>query len=318
MLGSHSQGHGHVQPLAVAKDRGAVDHGGQFADVARPGVGRQQRQILGRGRDRSEPESRGRPLGEVQGRPAMSSRRSRSGGSTMGNTAIRYHKSSRNRPWATIAARSRFVAATIRTLTLIGFSPADALHPAVLQDAQHPHLGRRRQFADLVEEQRAAVGPLEPAPPGLDRAGERAPLMTEQLRVDQLRRNRAAVDPIERPAVPRDERLWIVRAINSLPVPVSPKISTGASERATSSTRSITAWRPASMPTIWSPMALRPNLRQQRSLVGLGGPRKAVISRSRRLFSKATENGSRSNCTNSTWCGSKRQSDGARKINTPQ
>ena len=54
---------------------------------------------------------------------AMSSRRSRSGGSTIGNTAIRYHRSSRNRPLATIDARSRCVAATIRTSTLIGFSP---------------------------------------------------------------------------------------------------------------------------------------------------------------------------------------------------
>ena len=107
------------------------------------------------------------------GQAAMSSRRSLSGGSTMGNTAIRYHKSSRNSPWATIDARSRFVAATIRTFDVDRLFRSHALQPPVLQDAQHPHLGRRRQLADLVEEQRAAVGPLEPAPPGLDRAGER-------------------------------------------------------------------------------------------------------------------------------------------------
>ena len=40
---------------------------------------------------------------------------------------------------------------------------ADALEAAVLQDAQQPHLRRQRQLADLVEEQRAAVGALEPA-----------------------------------------------------------------------------------------------------------------------------------------------------------
>ena len=41
--------------------------------------------------------------------------------------------------------------------------------------------------------------------------------------------------------------------------------------------------------------------------------RRAVISRRRRSFSKATENGSSSNCTNSTWCGSKRQSGASQK-----
>jgi WD40 repeat protein len=57
---------------------------------------------------------------------------------------------------------------------------ADALEPAVLEDAQQPHLRRRRQFSHLVQEQRAAVGPFEPALPGLDRPGER-PLLVPEL-----------------------------------------------------------------------------------------------------------------------------------------
>ena len=40
---------------------------------------------------------------------------------------------------------------------------ADADHFAVLHDAQQAHLRGERQLADLVEEQRAAVGLLEPA-----------------------------------------------------------------------------------------------------------------------------------------------------------
>ena len=65
---------------------------------------------------------------------------------------------------------------------------ADPLHPAVLQDAQHADLGGRRQLADLVEKQGAAVGPLEPTAAGFHGAGEGAPLVAEQLRIDQLRR----------------------------------------------------------------------------------------------------------------------------------
>ena len=40
---------------------------------------------------------------------------------------------------------------------------ADPLERAVLEHAQQPHLRVERQLANLVEEQRAAVGALEPA-----------------------------------------------------------------------------------------------------------------------------------------------------------
>ncbi len=71
------------------------------------------------------------------------------------------------------------------------------------------------QVADFVEEERAAVGPLEPAAAALDRPGERPALVAEELRVDQFRRDRAAVDPVERAAAagraimdrPRDQLL---------------------------------------------------------------------------------------------------------------
>ena len=82
---------------------------------------------------------------------------------------------------------------------------AERRHHAVLQHAQQPRLEQQRHIADLVEEQRAALG-LADAPRGalLARAGEGAALIAEQLRFDQVLRQRSAVD--------RDERLVRARA----------------------------------------------------------------------------------------------------------
>ena len=52
---------------------------------------------------------------------------------------------------------------------------ADALELALLQHAQQLDLHLQRQVADLVEEQRAAVGQLEAPEPARHRAGERCP-----------------------------------------------------------------------------------------------------------------------------------------------
>ena len=74
---------------------------------------------------------------------------------------------------------------------------ADSYHLAILHDAQQPHLRGWRQFADLVEEQGSAIGLLEPAFAARGGAGERALLVAEELRVDELGRDRAAVDAAE-------------------------------------------------------------------------------------------------------------------------
>ena len=55
------------------------------------------------------------------------------------------------------------------------------------------------QVANLVQEDRAAVGQLELAAPERRRAGERALLVTEQLALDELGRDRRAVHLDERP-----------------------------------------------------------------------------------------------------------------------
>src|SRR6185295_1754864 len=54
-------------------------------------------------------------------------------------------------------------------------------------------------LTDFVEEQRAAVGKLEPADAVAQRAGEGAPDMAEELALEQLARNGGAVDADQRP-----------------------------------------------------------------------------------------------------------------------
>ena len=99
---------------------------------------------------------------------------------------------------------------------------------ARLEHAQQAHLQVERHLGDLVEEQRAAVRALEEAVVLARRAGEAALLVAEQLALDQVRRDRAAVDREEGAARAR-ECSCSVCATSSLPVPVSPMISTVAS-----------------------------------------------------------------------------------------
>ena len=84
---------------------------------------------------------------------------------------------------------------------------ADALQLAGLQRPQQLGLRLRAQVADLVEEERPSVGQLEPAQPPLGGAGERAPLVAEHLRLDQVARNGRAVDRHERPVRRRLRRV---------------------------------------------------------------------------------------------------------------
>ncbi|ETP63727.1 hypothetical protein BDSB_19375 [Burkholderia dolosa PC543] len=75
---------------------------------------------------------------------------------------------------------------------------ADAHDRVRLERAQQLHLQRRRHFGDLVEQQRAAARGFEEALALRDRAGEAAFLVTEQLRLGDVGRNRAAIDRDER------------------------------------------------------------------------------------------------------------------------
>ena len=117
--------------------------------------------------------------------------------------------------------------------------PADARDLTVLQHAQQVDLDLGRHVADLVEEQRALVGELDLAAAAGHRAGERAPLVAEQLALQQPLGEGAAVHHHERAeaavALGVDEA-----RDSSLPVPLSPVISTLVSVGATCSTSSRT------------------------------------------------------------------------------
>ena len=72
--------------------------------------------------------------------------------------------------------------------------PANRLHRLFLQNAQHFGLRLQAHVANLVEEDRAAVGDLELAAPIGDGAGERPAHVAEQLAFDQLFGDCGAVD----------------------------------------------------------------------------------------------------------------------------
>ncbi len=84
---------------------------------------------------------------------------------------------------------------------------ADALEAAVLQHSHQADLSRGGQLGDLVEQQRAAVGPLEPPAARVHGPGETAALVTEELGVDELRRDRTTVHPQKWPAAPTRQRM---------------------------------------------------------------------------------------------------------------
>src|SRR5690606_14300454 len=83
---------------------------------------------------------------------------------------------------------------------LDGAVPADAADLALLERAEHLRLSREAHVADLVEEEGAAVGLLELPDALLRGAGERALLVAEELALDELGRDRGAVDLDERAA----------------------------------------------------------------------------------------------------------------------
>ena len=80
---------------------------------------------------------------------------------------------------------------------------ADPLELLLLQQPQHLGLRRRRHVADLVEEERAAVGLLELADAAAVGPGERALLVAEQLALEQRLGDGGAVDRQERPSARR-------------------------------------------------------------------------------------------------------------------
>src|SRR5262249_2374247 len=75
---------------------------------------------------------------------------------------------------------------------------ADPTHLAAIDRAEQLRLERKIEIADLVDEQRATVRFFEHAGTRRDRAGECAALVTEELRFNERRRHRSAVEDDER------------------------------------------------------------------------------------------------------------------------
>jgi len=88
---------------------------------------------------------------------------------------------------------------------------SDRPHHAGLEEAQQAHLRGLGQVADLVEEQRAAVGRGDDAQARAVGAGESALLVAEQLGVDQVVGQAAAVDRVQRELAARARAMDVMR-----------------------------------------------------------------------------------------------------------
>ena len=154
-------------------------------------------------------------------------------------------------PWSTIAARSRLVAAIDADVDLDRLCCRQAARTPLLKHAQQLGLHLERDIADLVEEERAAVGELEAAH-FCAIAPVNAPFSWPNSSLSSSAGgHRGAVDLDEGAIAPA--AALVDRARNSsLPVPVSPRTSTVEPVGATTSTSSST-WRSAPLsPTIES------------------------------------------------------------------
>ena len=90
-----------------------------------------------------------------------------------------------NVPAATSAFRFRLVAARIRTSIATGWLLPNRSNSRSCKTRSRRDLRLRRQFADLIQENRAAVGRLEPPEPSLKRASKRTFLVAKQFRRDK-------------------------------------------------------------------------------------------------------------------------------------
>ena len=229
------------------RDR-ALERVAQLAHVARPGVAQQRVERLARraGAADRPPRSREEARGEQRNvLAALAQRRHRQRRRPRGGSRD-LRGSGRA---STSSSRSRLVADDDAHVDGDRLGAADAAHLARLERAQELRLQLERQLADLVEEERAAVGALEGAGDAGDGAGEGAALVAEELALDQRRRHGAAVDDDERLAARARLARCSASATRSLPVPVSPCTSTVVSAPASAARRAVSARMAADWPT---------------------------------------------------------------------
>ena len=129
---------------------------------------------------------------ESRSSSGISSRRSASGGTRTGTTASRWKRSSRKRPSAIAAARSRALEEMMRTSTSRGSMPPTRVEILIDQHAQDLALRFPRHIGDLVDDRACRH-----APPRARRPCGCVPvrwLGAEQLHFHRLRRDRRRVD----------------------------------------------------------------------------------------------------------------------------
>ena len=200
--------------------------------VPRERIGREQRERFRRSARRRLLQLQPRAAARSGGRAAgMSSRRSRSGGS-----ADREHpqaivevlaEAAGRRPRRRASGWSRRRRA--RRPAASASSPTGRTSPSCSTRSSFACNAERR-LGDLVEEERAAVGDLEEALAVADRAGERAAPWPKSSLSRSLPRARRS-SPRRRACRGAGSRRGCARATSSLPVPVSPSMSTVVGER---------------------------------------------------------------------------------------
>ena len=147
--------------------------------------------------------------------------------------------------------------------TGIALVRAQPLDLAVLQHVQEFHLRRKRQVADFVEEDRAAVGQFELAHARLLGVGKSAAFVAEEFAFQQRFRQRRAVHLDERLAVPA--RLQSAAPAPPAPCPFRFRRESARwnrlrdTSRIRSNTRCMAAERPTRPPSLWSPPSRRFN-----------------------------------------------------------
>ena len=187
-----------AQPAVLREDRRALDHVLQFADVAGPVVARKPARIA----------FRQSQLG-FQRLALAVEKVLRQQRNVLAPLAQR-HRLHRKHVEAEIEVFAKPAALHFLLEVAVGGGDqahvdgagalfADAFEIALLQHAQQLALQFQRNFADLVEKQRAAVGEFEPADAVAHRAGEGAADVAEELALEQFARDRRAVDPDQRP-----------------------------------------------------------------------------------------------------------------------
>ena len=196
--GEHTRDFGGADRLAGEEDAESLDDVGEFAHVAGPAIARE---CVDAGL---------RPLRRRLARPAPVERREvRDERCDVAGALAqrRDHHRDHIDPEEEVLAESSLAHLAREIAIARGEDPhihldrlpaAHALDLPRLDRAQQLGLRLRRELADLVEQERAGVRELEPPDPPVGRAGERAPLVTEHLALQEIARDRRAIHPYER------------------------------------------------------------------------------------------------------------------------